>query len=147
MAEGIKGSGKMAVVEDHSGDRTSVSRQSIRIKLPEATMLLISGTARWDGDGHIVHKDFRAQIWQTFQNLTALLEAEGATWDKVVRTTCHLRDLKQDCRNFNEVRARFYKEAGLGSRPANTCIQSRIQPQDLLVEVEVIAILPHERTS
>ena len=94
-------------------------------------MLLISGTAKWDGDGHIVAEDFRAQTWQTFQNLTALLEAEGATWDKVVRTTCHLRDLKQDYGNFNEVRNRFYKEIGLGSRPASTGIEGRIHPQDL----------------
>ena len=40
--------------------------------------------------------DFRAQCRRTFYNITGLLEAEGATWKDIVRTTCYLRDIERD---------------------------------------------------
>ena len=40
--------------------------------------------------------DFRAQLRRTYDNITGLLESEGATWHDVVRTTCYLRDIERD---------------------------------------------------
>jgi len=61
----------------------------------------------------------------------------------VVRTTCYLRDIERDYKDFNEVRTQFYKELGLDPLPASTGIQARICREDLLVEIEAIAIIPH----
>src|ERR1039457_6659413 len=72
---------------------SSFSR-GMRIDLNGLTILLISGTASIDEDGRSVHiGDFRAQQRRTYQNITGLLEAEGATWHDIVRTTCYLRDI------------------------------------------------------
>jgi enamine deaminase RidA (YjgF/YER057c/UK114 family) len=103
--------------------------------------LLISGTASVDENGKTVHVgDFRAQCWRTYQNITGLLEAEGATWKDIVRTTCYLRDIERDYEAFNEIRTQFFKEQGLNPLPASTGVQAILCRPDLLIEIEAIAI-------
>jgi 2-iminobutanoate/2-iminopropanoate deaminase len=88
-------------------------------------LLLISGTASIDERAVTVHVgDFRAQLRRTFDNITKLLAAEGATWHDIVRTTCYLRDIERDYEAFNEERTAFYKEQGLDPLPASTGIQA-----------------------
>ena len=89
--------------------------------------------------------DFRAQTWRTYQNITKLLEAEGATWKDVVRTTCYLRDIERDYEAFNEIRTQFFKEQGLDPLPASTGIQAILCRPDLLVEMEAMAIFDSDR--
>jgi 2-iminobutanoate/2-iminopropanoate deaminase len=106
-----------------------------------AVMLLISGTASIDDRGATVHVgDFRAQCRRTFQNISALLASEGATWKDVVRTTCYLRDIDRDYLQFNEERTAFYKEQGLELLPASTGVEARLCRPELLVEIEAIAM-------
>jgi len=105
------------------------------------TILMISGTASVDEHGQSVHVgDFRAQTRRTYQNITALLGAEGATWKDVVRTSCYLRDIERDYDAFNEIRTEFFKQQGLDPLPASTGIQAIICRPDLLVEIEAMAI-------
>ncbi|MGC1130856.1 MAG: Rid family hydrolase, partial [Candidatus Acidiferrales bacterium] len=119
---------------------SSFSR-GMRIDLGETTMLLISGTASIDERGVSLHVgDFRAQCRRTFQNITALLESEGASWKDVVRTSCYLRDIDRDYAQFNEERTAFYKEQGLDPLPASTGIQAKLCRPELLVEIEAIAM-------
>ena len=84
--------------------------------------------------------DFRAQMRRTYQNITALLAAEGATWNDIVRTTCYLRDIDRDYAAFNEERTAFFKRAGLDPLPASTGIQAKLCRPELLVEMEAIAM-------
>jgi len=111
-------------------------------------ILLISGTASIDEHGASIHVgDFRAQCRRIFQNISALLAAEGATWKDVVRTSCYLRDIDRDYALFNEERTAFYKEQGLNPLPASTGIQAKLCRPELLVELEAIAMfrqLPKE---
>jgi 2-iminobutanoate/2-iminopropanoate deaminase len=124
----------------HYPKPSSFSR-GIRVDLGGVVMLLISGTASIDEHGATVHAgDFRAQCRRTFQNITALLESEGATWKDIVRTTCYLRDIERDYAQFNEERTAFYKEQGLDPLPASTGVQAKLCRPELLVEVEAIAI-------
>jgi enamine deaminase RidA (YjgF/YER057c/UK114 family) len=104
-------------------------------------ILLISGTASIDEHGASIHiGDFRAQCRRVFQNIAALLAAEGATWNDVVRTSCYLRDIERDYVQFNEERTAFYKEQGLNPLPASTGIQAKLCRPELLVEIEAIAM-------
>ena len=75
-----------------------------------------------------------------FTNITGLLQAEGATWHDIVRTTFYLRDIDRDYRVFNEERTAFYKEQGLDPLPASTAIQAKLCRPELLVEGEAIAL-------
>ena len=109
-------------------------------------MLLISGTASIDDEGVTLYRgDFRAQCWRTYRNITELLAAEGATWHDIVRTSCYLRDIERDYQDFNEVRTHFFGALGLDPLPASTGIQARLCREDLLIEIEAIAMLAPER--
>ena len=129
--------------EAYDYPRPSSFTRGLRFDVGDKTMLLISGTASIDDAGETVHLgDFRAQLWRTYRNISALLESEGATWHDIVRTTCYLRDIERDYRDFNEVRTAFFGWLGLDPLPASTGIQARLCREDLLVEIEAIAIMP-----
>jgi enamine deaminase RidA (YjgF/YER057c/UK114 family) len=119
---------------------SSFSR-GMRIDLNGLTILLISGTASIDEHGNTVHiGDFRTQLKRTYHNITGLLEAEGANWHDVVRTTCYLRDIERDYEAFNEERTRFFREQGLDPVPASTGIQAILCRPELLIEIEAIVM-------
>ncbi|MGA1984968.1 MAG: Rid family hydrolase [Candidatus Sulfotelmatobacter sp.] len=119
----------------------SAFSRGMRIDLNGLTVLLISGTASIDGLGKTVHVgNLRAQTRRTFENITALLASEGATWHDIVRTTCYLRDIERDYAAFNEERSAFYEEQKLHPLPASTGIQAILCRPDLLIEIEAIAM-------
>lgn len=124
----------------------SAFSRGMKLEMGNLVVLLISGTASIDEHGATVHAgDLRAQTRRTFDNITALLESESATWKDVVRTTCYLRDIDRDYAAFNEERMRFYQEQGLDPLPASTGIQAILCRPELLVEIEAIAVLVRDR--
>ena len=127
--------------EAYEYSKPSSFSRGLRLELGNFVILLISGTASIDEYGNTVHEgDFRAQCQRTFDNITGLLESEGATWKDIVRTTCYLRDIDRDYGAFNEERTGFYAEQGLDPLPASTGIQAILCRPDLLVEIEAIAM-------
>jgi enamine deaminase RidA (YjgF/YER057c/UK114 family) len=123
----------------------SAFSRGMRIDLNGLTILLISGTASIDDSGKTVHAgNLRAQTRRTFDNITALLASEGATWHDIVRTTCYLRDIERDYEAFNQERTTFYEEQKLDPLPASTGIQAILCRPDLLIEIEAIAMFRSE---
>ena len=132
--------------EAYDYPKPSSFSRALRLDIKGVTILLISGTASVDENGKTVHVgDFHAQCWRTYQNITGLLEAEGATWKDIVRTTCYLRDIERDYEAFNEIRTQFFKEQELDPLPASTGIQAILCRSDLLIEIEAIAIFESDR--
>lgn len=130
-----------ALNEAYSYAKPSSFSRGMRINLKGTVFLFISGTASIDELGRSVHEgDFRAQTWRTYQNITALLAAEGADWKDVVRTTCYLRDIERDYAVFNEIRSEFFRRQGLDPVPASTGIQAILCRPELLIEMEAIAV-------
>lgn len=122
-------------------ERPSSFSRAIRLDLGSYTLLLISGTASVNEEGKAAHiGDFRAQCWRTFRNITELLQAENMSWHDIVRTSCYLRDIERDYKDFNEIRTQFYKWLSLDPLPASTGIQARLCWETLLVEIEAIAL-------
>ena len=120
--------------------------RAMRLDLNGIVVLLISGTASIDEHGNTVHVgDFRAQLKRTYKNITGLLEAEGATWKDIVRTTCYLRDIERDYEAFNEERTAFFAKEGLDPVPASTGIQAILCRPDLLIEIEAIAMFRQQK--
>ncbi|HVG94227.1 MAG TPA: RidA family protein [Planctomycetota bacterium] len=109
---------------------------------PGQRILWLSGTASIDDQGvTVLAGDFRAQLWRTYRNLTQLLKSEGATWHDVVRTTCYLRDIERDYDDVNRVRTLFFRCLQVDPLPASTGIQARLCRSDLLIEIELFAVL------
>jgi len=122
-------------------EKPSSFSRGIRIDLNGIAVLIISGTASIDENGVSVHiGDFAAQLKRTFENITGLLESEGASWKDIVKTSCYLRDIERDYDVFNLVRTAFYKEQGLDPVPASIGIQAILCRPELLVEIEAVAI-------
>lgn len=82
----------------------------------------------------LVEGDVKVQAEQVLINLSAILEAAGASLDTVVKTTCFLKDMN-DFVAFNEVYAQFFKNTA----PARSCVEVARLPKDVLIEVEAIA--------
>jgi 2-iminobutanoate/2-iminopropanoate deaminase len=71
------------------------------------------------------------------RNLGAVLDAAGASYADIVKTTCFLVDLA-DFAAFNEVYARFMPDPP----PARSTFAVAALPRGALVEVEAIALRP-----
>ncbi len=132
--------------EAYDYEKPSSFARAMRIDINGVVILLISGTASIDECGKTVHVgDFRAQLHRTYENITGLLAAEGATWKDIVRTTCYLRDIERDYEAFNEERTAFFKEQQLDPIPASTGIQAILCRPDLLIEIEAIAMFRQQK--
>lgn len=81
----------------------------------------------------VVGEDITTQTTQVMKNITAILEASGTSFDKVVKTTCFLANM-EDFAAFNAVYAEYFI-----SKPARSCVAVKTLPKDVLCEVEVIA--------
>jgi reactive intermediate/imine deaminase len=101
--------------------------------------IYISGQIAYDKDGKLVGAgDMQAQAEQIFKNLEAALTAAGAKFSDVVKMNSYITDMSR-IQAVRDVRARYFKD----SLPASTFVQvaGLVRP-DLLLEVEVVAVLP-----
>ena len=85
-----------------------------------------------------LREGIEAQTRQTLENIGALLRAAGCDFADVVKTTAYLTqpDFFQP---FNAVYQEFFPEP----RPARSTVVCALVRLELLVEVDVIARLPH----
>jgi 2-iminobutanoate/2-iminopropanoate deaminase len=89
------------------------------------------------GSGQVVAGDVVAQTEQVFRNLAAILGTVGAGWHDVVKATVYLMDMR-DFPKVNDVYARVMGD----SRPARSTVQVSGLPRGVLVEIDLVAVLP-----
>ena len=85
--------------------------------------------------GNIEAEDITGQTKQVIENLSAVLEESGSSLQKVVKTTCFLKNI-DDFATFNDVYAQYFT-----GKPARSCVEVSNLPKGALVEIEVIAEL------
>lgn len=95
-----------------------------QIPLDPGTMQLVGGD------------DVAAQTERVMQNLSAILEAAGASLSTVVKTTVFLKDM-DDFGAMNEVYGRHFGD----HRPARSTVQAAKLPKDVRVEIEAVAVV------
>jgi 2-iminobutanoate/2-iminopropanoate deaminase len=86
--------------------------------------------------GEIVPGDVGAQTRQVMKNIAAVLDAAGATFENVVKTTIFLIDMN----DFAAVNA-IYGEAFTALAPARSTVAVAALPKASRVEIEVTARL------
>lgn len=84
--------------------------------------------------GEFVGTDVRAQTERVMENLKGILEAAGASFNHVVKTTVYLKDMN-DFTAMNEVYAKCFTAAP----PARSTVQAARLPKEALVEIDVVA--------
>ena len=101
------------------------------------SFLFISGQIPLDpGTGQITEGGIGAQTHRVMRSLGAILEAAGAGYDRVVRTTVFLTDLA-DFEVVNKVYGGYFRD----SAPARATVQVAALPKGVSVEIDAIAHL------
>ena len=100
-----------------------------------AGVAYLSGQIPMDpATGQIVDGDIAVQTERVLENLKAVLEACGASFETVLRTGVFLRDMA-DFPKMNEVYGKYFA----GQNPARSTIQAARLPRDVAVEIDCIA--------
>lgn len=89
--------------------------------------------------GEFVAGGVAEQTEQVLRNLSAVLEAAGASLGQVVKTTVFLADMN-DFAAMNEVYGRYFSE----EPPARATVEAARLPRDARVEIEAIALAAKE---
>ena len=99
--------------------------------------LFLSGQIPLDpATGQVVAGDVSVQTERVLDNLAAVLDAGGASFASVVRTTIFLADMN-DFAVVNEVYGRRFP----ANPPARATVQVARLPRDVRVEIDAIAYL------
>lgn len=99
--------------------------------------LYISGQIPFDPNTKAcVPGGIKEQTKQSLTNLKAIIEAAGASLEKVARVGIFLKDMN-DFQIMNEVYATYFKD----HKPARACVEVARLPKDVLVEIEAIVAL------
>ena len=86
--------------------------------------------------GKIVDGGVVEQTERVMQNLQQVLEAAGASWGDVVKTTVYLHDLSH-FPTVNEIYGKWLGDA----RPARSTVQVPGLPRGALVEIDAVAVV------
>ena len=99
-------------------------------------LLFVSGQIPVNPVDGSIDTDIKKQTEQSLANVKAILAAEGKTVADVVKTTVFIKNMN-DFAAVNEVYGSVFNE----NPPARSCVEVARLPKDVLVEIEVIAVL------
>ena len=100
-------------------------------------VMYLSGQVALDpASGELVGGAIEEQAARALENLGAVLAAAGSGFDRVLKTTVYLIDMKEFAA-MNAVYARYFGD----SRPARTTVQVSGLPTGARVEVDAIALV------
>ncbi len=90
-----------------------------------------------DHNGNFLEFDFEAQCRSVFDNVRAVLEASGSSWNNLVDVTVFLVNMKRDFATYNRVYAEYFKEA----QPCRTTVEINSLPTPIAIELKCIATI------
>ncbi|WP_216831194.1 RidA family protein [Alkalihalobacterium elongatum] len=99
-------------------------------------MFYSSGQIPLTAEGELVTGNVQEQTHQVFKNLKAVLAAAGASLETVVKATVFIKNM-DDFPQLNEVYGEYFSN----HKPARSCVEVARLPKDVLVEIEVIALV------
>src|SRR5690242_4721260 len=108
--------------------------QAVRV----GNLLFLSGQIPLDpASGQLVEGGIQHQTERVLENLGAVLEAAGLTFENVVKTTVYLKNLA-DFVHMNETYAKYFPS----TPPARATVEVARLPRDVSVEIDAIAVVP-----
>jgi len=84
---------------------------------------------------NITDGDISAQTRQVMENLNAVLEKAGSSFDKIIKTTVYLTDMSKFA-EFNKVYETYFSK---DCYPARTCVEVSALPKGAAIEIEAVA--------
>ena len=112
---------------------------AVRIETGDGILLFVSGQVAFDPQGNLVGEtDVARQTEQVFENLKAILEANGGTLGNVIKLSTFMTDIGR-LTEMAEVRRRYVSDPP----PASTTVQvAGLFRPEALIEVEAVAAIP-----
>lgn len=103
-------------------------------------LIFVSGQIPIDPEtNNVVDGDISIQTKQVIENVQNILNKAGIGLENVVKTTVYLKNLK-DFEKMNYVYTQYFK-----NKPARTTVEVSNLPKNVLIEIEVIAIMEDKR--
>ena len=112
---------------------------AVRVETADATWIYVSGQIANDPEGNLVApNDLPGQTERVYENVKAILEANGASLADVVKLQTYVTTLNGWAES-RAVRARYLPE----EPPASTAVQvfALVVPE-AVIEVDVVAVVP-----
>lgn len=98
-------------------------------------MIFLSGQIALDPEtGKLTGEDVTAQTERVLQNIKAVLEAAGSSFDNVVKTTVYMVDLSAFV-EMNRVYGKYFRDMP----PARATVQVASLPAGALIEIDAVA--------
>ncbi len=98
-------------------------------------LIFTSGQVAIDPEtGNLISGDVKVQTKRVLENLLAVLNEAGASFDTVVKTTIYLKQM-DDFAVVNEIYGGYFNR----SLPARSTIEVARLPKDVLIEIDCIA--------
>jgi 2-iminobutanoate/2-iminopropanoate deaminase len=97
-------------------------------------LIYTCGQIPLDSNGNLSGDDIKTQTRQTIENLKNILEENGSSLDKVIKTTVYLKDITEFA-GMNEVYNEYFAE----SAPARSTLEAARLPKDAKIEIDAIA--------
>jgi 2-aminomuconate deaminase len=86
-------------------------------------------------DGSVASVDIEAQCRSVFDNVRAILEEAGSSWDRLVDVTVFLTDLRRDFAAYNRLWAEYFAH----DPPCRTTVEVARLPTPIAIELKCIA--------
>lgn len=96
-----------------------------------------------DDAGEIVAYDIEAQCRSVFENVRAIVEEAGSSWDRLVDVTVFLTNMKADFATYNRVYAEYFQD----NQPCRTTVEVRALPTPIAIELKCIATMDNSATA
>nr|WP_299067347.1 RidA family protein [uncultured Allomuricauda sp.] len=99
--------------------------------------LYISGQIPIDpATGNLVEGDIKKETTQSMENLKAILDAAGMTFDHVVKTSIFIKDMNQ----FSKINEAYGAYFDAETAPARETVEVANLPKFVNVEISMIAV-------
>jgi len=90
-----------------------------------------------DEAGNIIEYDIEAECHSVFENVKAVLEASGSSWEKIMDVTVFLTNMKKDFAIYNKVYGDYFKDV----QACRTTVEVKSLPTPIAIELKVIATI------
>ncbi len=88
-----------------------------------------------DESGEVTAYDIEPQCQAVFENVRAVLEDAGSSWDNIVDVTVFLTNIRQDFPVFNRLYAKHFAT----NQPTRTTVEVSALPTPIAIELKVVA--------
>ena len=90
-----------------------------------------------DEHDNVLAYDIELQCRAVFENVRAVLEEAGSSWNKLFDVTVFLTDIKADFSTYNRIYAEYFGE----TQPCRTTVEVSRLPTPIAIELKCIATI------